>query len=705
MGKVRVGLLGAGGIMKAHAKAVQASEHAVLHAVCDLSIGRARAAAADFGIPNAYGSIEELIASDCEAVHILLPPSLHIDAARRLIEAGKHVFVEKPFGLSPDECAAVTTLAEERGVALGVNHNFLFAPPYQAIRDAVRSGEIGAVDHLTLNWLYELKLLQFGPFNNWMVASPGNLLFELVSHLAAFAVDLLGPVETLAAVAGNPMDLPGDQRVYRRWNAIGQGGRSGMTLNMSVAPGQTDRSISVRAMGGVAHFDFERGVAWQDEQSSLNPIFDNLHGARNASKTVGRQAIRYFGRYMLRTLRKQAGGNPFEESIGHSVDTFYRNIGGTIDPRLSGRFGTQVIQLCHDIVAKSGVESAQGVHSPAAIPTAPAKPRVLVVGGTGFIGRRLVDKLVKRGVGVRVVTRNVSSAKIDLAGLDVELAQGSHADPTFLDKALDGIDTVYHLAKADGQRWDDYVKNDIEPTRILGEAAVRNGIKRFVYTGTISSYSSDKPGTRITGDTPVDPKIATRDLYGRSKAACEALLQDLQRTKGLPLVIFRPGIVIGEGSPPAHLGVGNFVSSTRVDYWGDGTNKIPLVLVDDVAEALALALDAPGIDGETFLLTDQPFMSARDYVAAVEARAGGGITAASYPIWRYFLTDLVKEGLKNAIRHPNRRSASYHDWASRAHRSAYDSSKTIEMLGWKPAGSREALIERGINAAVDRFMR
>ncbi len=699
----RVGLLGAGYIMKAHAKAVQACAHARLHAVCDLSLARARAAAADFGIPNAYGSIEELIASDCDAVHILLPPSLHIGAARQLIDAGKHVFVEKPFGPDAAACAELTARAEARGVSLGVNHNFLFVPAYQPIRDALKSGKMGAIDHVTLNWLYELKPLQFGPFNTWMVAAPGNLVLELGSHLAAFAVDLLGPVETLVAIADNPIDLPGDQRVYRRWTAIGTAGRAGVTLNLSTAPGQTDRSVAVRAIGAVAHLDFERGVSWHDEQSSENPIFDNLRGARRAAKAIGGQARREFARYMARNLRKRAGANPFEESIALSVDAFYRGVGGTIDPRLTGRFGTDVIRLCESIVAKAGVAAAKpATAAPAA--AAPAKPRVLVVGGTGFIGKRLVRRLVERGVGVRVVTRSLGSARIDLAGLDVELAQGSHADAAFLEGALEGIDTVYHLAKAEGQKWDDYVRGDIEPTRILGEAAARHGVKRFIYTGTISSYASAKATDHITGDTPIDPAIRSRDLYGRSKAECEAVLKQIARDSGMPLVIFRPGIVIGEGSPPAHPGVGHFLSPTRVDYWGDGTNMLPLVLVDDVAEALALALDAPGIDGQSFLLTDEPVLSARDYVAAVEARAGGGITAAPRPIWRYWIGDAIKEAVKNAIRHPNRRSATYHDWDCRAHRAQYDSSKTIALLGWQPGG-REALITRGINASVDRFMR
>lgn len=705
MTKWRVGLLGAGYIIKAHAMAVRGSEHAELHAVCDLSLGRAKAAAADFDIPHVYTSLEELAASDCDAVHILLPPSLHIGAARQLIEADKHVFVEKPFGPTAEECAELTALAKARGVTLGVNHNFLFTPAYQDIRAAAADGRLGGIDHLTVNWLYELPILQFGPFNNWMLAEPGNLMLELGSHLAAFAVDLLGPVEIEAAVAANPLDLPGEQRVYRRWGAIARAGRSGLTLNLSTAPGQTDRSISVRGTGAVAHLDFERGVAWQDAQVSDNPIFNNVKGARLAAQAIGRSAVRDFTRYMLRNIRKQPGANPFEESIALSTDCFYRNLSGTIDKRLSGEFGTDVIRMCTDIVAAAAPEAAKAKAKGKATPAAPKTPRVLVVGGTGFIGKRLVRRLVDRGVGVRVVTRSVASAKIELAGLDVDFAQGSHGDAAFLAKALEGIDTVYHLAKAEGRKWADYVRDDIEPTRILGEEAARHGVRRFIYTGTISSYASAKLSNTITGTTPVDPAIAKRDLYGRSKAACEAVLTEIAGKTGMGLVIVRPGIVIGEGSPPNHPGVARFHTPTRADYWGDGTNKLPLVLVDDVAEALALALDAPGIDGESFVVTDAPVMSARDYVAAVGDRAGVRIDARERPIWRYWISDAIKEGVKNAIRHPNRRASTYHDWDCRAHRARYDSTSTVEKLGWRPAGTREVLIEQGINPAVDRFMR
>ena len=183
------------------------------------------------------------------------------------------------------------------------------------------------------------------------------------------------------------------------------------------------------------------------------------------------------------------------------------------------------------------------------------------------------------------------------------------------------------------------------------------------------------------------------------------MLLDLHKEKGLPVVIFRPGIVIGKGCPPAHWGVGMFQSATRVQFWGSGENKLPLVLVEDVANALVLGLDKEGIEGQSFLLTDEPLLSAREYVEIVSRESGTKLRAAPTPIWKFFFVDVLKEAAKHAIKHPNRKVPSYRDWDSRSHRARYDNSKTMQVLGWQPAGTREALIERGIVAAVRDFMR
>ena len=706
MSRIKVGLLGAGYILQAHAKALQAVADVQLHAVCDLSKERATQAAAAYGIANVYTSLAQLLESDCEVVHLLLPPFLHEDTARQLLEAGKSVFMEKPMGLDSKACHALVELAEAKKLQLGVNHNFLFLPGYEALRREATDGTLGTLDHVTINWLYALGLIQFGPYNNWMVGSEGNLLFELGSHVAAFATDLMGSVDELKVVAGHPIDLPGGQRVFRHWNAIGARNATSLSLNISVAPGQPDRSLHVRGSAAAAHFDFERDIYWREQVRSNSAIFDPLHTARATARQVGAQGWRNVTKYLHATFTKAPHNAAFQDSISRSVATFYSGFRGQLDPRVSGRFGVQVIALCERIVQAAGAAPAA---PPKPIRTldlaALATPTVLVVGGTGFIGKRLVKSLTDRGVGVRVLSRSIGSARLALSGLPVDVVQGGHDDRAALDRALVGIEVVYHLAKAVGQRWDDYVTGDVEPTRVLAEAALAHGVKRFIYTGTIDSYYSADAGDVIDSDTPLDARMANRNLYARSKAACEALLMQMHKQRGLPLVIFRPGVVIGEGSPPAHWGVGMFHSDTRAQLWGDGMTKLPLVLVDDVAEGLALGMSAPGIEGQAFLLTDEPLLTAKEYVNEVAAASATRIAAPATPIWRFFVLDVAKEAVKHLVRHPNRRTPSYRDWDCRAHRARYDSSKTRRVLGWKTAGSREALVSGGIVAAVRHYFR
>ena len=703
--RLKVGLLGAGYILQAHAKALGGVDTVALHAVCDISKERAAHAAASYGIPNVYTSLDQLIASDCDVVHVLLPPFLHEDTTRQLLLAGKSVFLEKPMGLNSAQCRELVALAAEKKLQLGVNHNFLFLPSYEALRKDVRDGTLGTLDHVTANWLYALGLIQFGPYNNWMVGTEGNLLFELGSHLAAFATDLLGPLDDLKAVAGLPIVLPGDQRVFRHWNAIGSRGATSITLNLSVAPGQADRSVHARGSAAVAHLDFERDFYWVERARSNSAMFDPLHQARANARSIASQGWRNVRNYLGATFKKTPHNAAFQSSISHSVAAFYRTFGGTLDPRVQGSFGADVIALCERIVASAGAAAATGPKPIRTEDRPPlAKPTVLVVGGTGFIGKRLVKALTDRGVGVRVLSRGIGSARLALSGLPVEITQGTHDDPDALARALDGIEVVYHLAKATGQRWDDYVVGDVEPTRVLAEAALAHGVKRFIYTGTIDSHDSAKASTVIDSDTPVDAHLEHRNLYARSKATCEAMLQKLHKERGLPLVIFRPGVVIGVGSPPAHWGVGMFHSDTRAQLWGDGSTKLPLVLVDDVAEGLALGMNTPGIEGQVFLLTDDPLLTAREYVDEVSAASGTRIQAPATPIWRFFVLDVAKEAVKHLIRHPNRRVPSYRDWDCRAHRARYDNAKTRRVLGWKPAGTRDVLVREGIVAAVRHYL-
>ncbi len=372
----------------------------------------------------------------------------------------------------------------------------------------------------------------------------------------------------------------------------------------------------MRGHGAIGRCDFERDLYVLEEPSGYGSLFDNYVSPVRAALQVKAHARRNLLKSVAGTLRKSPASTPFGDSVARSIDRFYETLDGTPDARQDGVFGARIIEECERVVRSVRFEPREPAQA-ASVAVPRNRPTVLVLGGTGFIGKYLVRALVGRGLGVRVATRGIGAARIALSHLPVELVQGDLADPQFVDAALENIDVVYDLAKAEGDKWEDYYRQDVLVTKNIAERALAKGVKRFIYTGTIASYFSGDPSDVITSDTALDPKIRSRNHYARSKAACESLLMDLHRSKGFPVVILRPGIVIGKGCPPAHWGVGMFVSDTRLKYWGDGTNKLPFVLVDDVAAALVLAMDKQGIDGQAFLLTDEPMLSARDYVEAV----------------------------------------------------------------------------------------
>jgi nucleoside-diphosphate-sugar epimerase len=173
-------------------------------------------------------------------------------------------------------------------------------------------------------------------------------------------------------------------------------------------------------------------------------------------------------------------------------------------------------------------------------------------------------------------------------------------------------------------------------------------------------------------------------------------LMSLYRERGLPVVIFRPGVVIGQGGSPLHWGVGMWSWNSVCQVWGKGRNSLPLVLVEDVAQALVTALDQPGIEGESFNLVADSRLSALDYLQALEECTGSKFQRILTPPWKFYVVDVLKWMVKRAIRHPDQRKPSYRDWESRTQRAHYDCSKARKLLSWNPTDLKTEIVRRGI---------
>ena len=695
----RVGLLGAGYIAEYHGKALRALRNAHLVAVCDRSLARARACAETFGASAVYASLDAMLGQEkLDAVHVLLPPEAHFQATMAILRAGVAAYLEKPMCISAAECDQLIACAQEHGARLGVGHNFLYAQVYEQLRRDVAAGVFGPLDHVTITWHKELGQVVAGPFDLWMLREPANVMLEIGPHPIGHLLDLVGKPDSLQVTASNAVDLPSGKPFFRRWQIHAYREKTAVDVNLSFVRGFAEHQIHVRGTLCSATADFERDTYVVHHHRPCEMDFDRyatLHGEARALKAQARQTI---GNYLLSKVRKSAKGNPYGYSIARAVEDFYASFGRPLDRRLSPELGREIVATAEQIGRLAAPPARPAVvRQPAPeAKTAASQPSVLLLGATGFIGQELVRQMVGKGRAVRILVRGVGKLSGDLLHPLVEVVEGDCANSADLERALRGIACVVHLARAQVKTWSDYQQHEIGMTRLVAESALRAGVRRFLYTGTIDSYYAGARAGTIDERTPLDPQIHRRNLYARAKAESEKLLLDLHRNQGLPLVIFRPGIVIGRGGSPLHWGVGMWQHGAVCQVWGDGRNKLPLVLVEDVASALCAGTEVPNIEGESFNLVGDPCLSADEYLDELERAANLRLQRLHTPIARFYGVAMLKWMAKVLVRHPEPILPSYHDWESRTQKARFDCAKAKRVLGWQPASERTDLIERGI---------
>jgi predicted dehydrogenase len=141
--RLRVGLAGAGYWGSKLARNISEAQGCRLAAICDEDEARLDAAVGRYSVEGCSRLADLLALDGLDAVVLATPASAHAEHARAVLEAGKHVLVEKPLALSSSECAHLTAIAEERGLTLMVGHTFVYSEPVRMLRDLIRSGELG----------------------------------------------------------------------------------------------------------------------------------------------------------------------------------------------------------------------------------------------------------------------------------------------------------------------------------------------------------------------------------------------------------------------------------------------------------------------------------------------------------------------------------------------------------------------------------
>src|SRR5262245_27650504 len=211
---MRVGIVGGGQIATIHIPYVRTHPGAEIVGLTDTDEERAKSTAARFGIANACRTLSELLERHRpDVVHIVTPPQTHASLAIQAMEAGCHVFVEKPMAVNVEEAEAMEAVARRRGVKLCVDHNHLFDPALAQARALVASGGIGELVSVETFEGFSLgtpdnPYVQPGSAAHWVHRLPGGIFQNLAPHPVYLMLAFLAPPKTLHAVAQKTGRVP-----------------------------------------------------------------------------------------------------------------------------------------------------------------------------------------------------------------------------------------------------------------------------------------------------------------------------------------------------------------------------------------------------------------------------------------------------------------------------------------------------------------
>lgn len=700
----KICLVGAGVIAETHAEVLRNLPGIEVAAVVDPSASARERLAQRWDIPAGFADSAEAIAVGvAERAHVLTPPNLHAQAALPWLEAGLPVLVEKPLAATPEECARLNAAAAASDATCGVNHNFLHHPAFLELVQALEGDQLGPPRALHCSFNVPLRQLAAGQFGHWMFDRPFNLLLEQAVHPLSQIVGLAGRPRVVAAHAGAGREISPGVAFHDSCSVVLAAGNLPITFQFRVGAGFPDWTLTAVCDDGVGvadmignRFHCRRRGPWLD---FVDAYLSNRATARQMLRAGRRNALDY-----LATLtRLQPRADAFFSSMRGSIEAFHDALERGRPPRSDLAFGEDLVGLCAEIAEhafaggqRADSAGAAGASLRAADPEASAAPDwdVTVLGGTGFIGRHTVARLLDDGHTVAVMARNVRNLPALFDHPRVRLLRGDVRDREAVARAVGDARVVVNLAHGGGGGSFEEIREALVGSASqVAEVCLERGVARLIHVGSIAGLYLGDPAEVVTGATPTDPQAERRADYARAKALADEELLALHARRGLPLVILRPGLVVGAGTSPFHSGLGAFNNEQHCVGWSRGETPLPFVLVEDVAEAIASAVRTPGIEGRSYNLVGPVRPSARTYLAELARRLRRPLVFHPQAPRRLWAEEVAKWAVKKAV---GRQAAWPHfrDLRSRGLAARFDVSDACRDLGWQPVDEPERFYAR-----------
>jgi len=575
----KIAVIGCGNIANIQLKYITKYIRKENIALCDKNQTRMGYLSEKFGILNNFEDINLLLTKfKPQIIHILTPPYTHKDIAILCLKSGCHVFIEKPVCLSGEESEEIIQVSDHHNCFVCVDHTRLFDPQIIKIKKMIESGRFGEIVNIVSqeadNYL-DRKNEGLSP--KWLTDLPGEIFSDILPHHLSVLYEFLPDLKLESAVCQK-----NEKNEIINLNCLFSAPNQTANLRMSLATYPLQNQVIFECTKGNIIADFRNSLTIAIKKSSLPGLVERIwNNIYIGTMFIGGTVFNIF-KFLRGKLDSYAG-------MDNIIRSFYESIQNNSDSPVSNKNILSVTKSIESIFQNIPMLSIQNSENKSHLQDA----EILVTGGTGFIGKKLVKRLLEKGHKVRVLThRKINENEVSsLPKGNIEFYSGDISNPNDVENACNGVSIVYHLAAATKGNWLYHLDSTVSGTKNILDACVRNKVKHLVYVSTIGVLNATKYPEHeiINEDFPYEENPEKRGFYSESKLKAEQIV--LQYKDNLSISVIRPGLVYGPGRDLISL-FGKKLSKRLVLIQGKNNNIIPLVYVENLVDALILAAES-----------------------------------------------------------------------------------------------------------------
>ena len=533
VGPLRIAIVGAGKMARQHAVAIRnLGGAAAVVAIIDTNEAAAVRIAGE--IPGAIHarSIQDVLgANRPDVVHVCTPPETHARIAMAALEAGCHVYVEKPFTEDLKSAQDVLAAAERRGLKVCAGHQLLFESPAVHARKLLPC--LGRVVHVES--YFSFRPVRRSPDGRTPLRADLQLL-DILPHPVYLLLNFLELATGQPSRTEAVQDGPGGtvHVLVRSGDVTGN-----LVVTLHGRP--VESYLRIVGVNGTLHADFVRSTVQQlvgPGTSGIEKVLEPFRLSSQMSFGTTRSLFR-------RIVRRQLSYPGLAEMFG----AFYKAIVAREPAPVSASSILDTVRVCEEIAHAIARPETEAV----AAPTGAGKPGVVVTGGTGFLGREVASTLAARGAAVRVLARRVPAPWDRIDGVEYVVVDLAEPLPVGV---LRKNDVVIHAAAETAGGWDQHKKNSLGATQNVFRAAAAAGATRVIHLSSLAVLGAGRRGAPVGEGTPLASPSERFGPYVWGKAESEKAAEALARELGLSVKIVRPGPIVDyrDFDPPGRLG-------------------------------------------------------------------------------------------------------------------------------------------------------